>query len=248
MKQAYAQDPTNTELSTLKAELEDLIKLTKELVQQQQQQSQPKASRSKDKQPEAAAAAAPQDSNSNNNNKRKASAPVASTSSAASASASSAPLPSASLKSGDECLAKYSADQKYYPARIVSISGSADKARFSVIFKGYENTELISAHDIKPLSQEKKRQLQESQEEEADKEKRRKKNLKKEETKAAKNKEQTSKQSAWQSFAKKGTKKGIHIPGVQGESMFASPDNPYGRGQSASLLTLFFIFFIGLLT
>lgn len=214
MKQAYAQDPDNSELATLKGELEDLIKLTKDFLGSTGSSTQ-EASSSKT----ADKSSKPTEAGSN---KRKG-APGTSISAASSSLSSN-------LNVGDDCLAKYSGDGKFYPARIVSTSGSSKDARFSVIFKGYDNTELISASDLKPLSDEKKRQMQLTAEEEADKEKRRKKNEKKAATKAVKTQEQKSKQSAWQSFAKKGAKKGISIPGVQGESMFASPNNPHGRG------------------
>jgi len=78
------------------------------------------------------------------------------------------------------------------------------------------------------MTESKKRAMQFA-EEEAEKEKKRRKNEKKVENKEAKAAEQVSKQQAWQSFAKKGVKKGINIPGVSGESMFKSPDNPYGK-------------------
>ena len=38
------------------------------------------------------------------------------------------------------------------------------------------------------------------------------------------------KQNSWQKFAKKANKKGIHIAGSEGKSIFKTPDNPYGRG------------------
>ncbi|KAJ1311085.1 hypothetical protein OPQ81_009588 [Rhizoctonia solani] len=58
---------------------------------------------------------------------------------------------------------------------------------------------------------------------------RKKKNEKKLEVRAQKAKEQNNKQAAWQKFAKKSEKKGVVIAGVQGSSIFKTPDNPYGR-------------------
>jgi len=46
---------------------------------------------------------------------------------------------------------------------------------------------------------------------------------------AQKTAEQVSKQAAWQKFAKKGEKKGVVIAGLQGKSIFQTPDNPHGR-------------------
>lgn len=237
--QASAQDPSNAELKTLKGELEDLIALTKDLIKQSSGGSSgaPAASEAGPSKPapaegqsKGAAAAAGEKRKAQTSTSASASAaPTASTSSSTGHNASSAA--SYGLKVGDECQAKYSGDGKFYPARIVSTSGVGQHARFSVIFKGYDNTELISSEDLKPAtSVEKKRPSQVTTEEEAEREKKRKKNAKKEATKLQKSEEQKGKQSAWQSFAKKGAKKGIHIPGVQGESMFASPDNPYGKG------------------
>jgi len=41
--------------------------------------------------------------------------------------------------------------------------------------------------------------------------------------------EQNNKQATWQKFAKKSEKKGVHIAGVSGTSIFKTPDNPLGR-------------------
>lgn len=49
------------------------------------------------------------------------------------------------------------------------------------------------------------------------------------EVKAAKAKEQNNKQATWQKFAKKSEKKGVHIAGTAGTSIFKTPDNPLGR-------------------
>ena len=37
--------------------------------------------------------------------------------------------------------------------------------------------------------------------------------------------------------SQKSTKKGVHIPGVKGESLFKTPDNPYGRGKPIAAWT-----------
>ena len=65
---------------------------------------------------------------------------------------------------------------------------------------------------------------------EEERERKKKKNEKKLEIRAQKAKEQTDKQSTWQKFAKKSERKGIHIAGVSGTSIFKTPDNPLGRG------------------
>jgi survival-of-motor-neuron-related-splicing factor 30 len=156
-----------------------------------------------------------------------------------------AATPTQTWAAGDECLAKYSGDGGWYPARITSLGGSAENRVYSIVFKGYNTTELVKASAIKPLpsnhssvlpSSSNKRKLSKVEEEE--REKKKKKNEKKVEAKAAKAKEQTHKQATWQKFAKKSEKKGVHIAGVAGTSIFKTPDNPLGRGTRRSIVTL----------
>ncbi|KAG6829397.1 hypothetical protein H0H92_004665 [Tricholoma furcatifolium] len=142
--------------------------------------------------------------------------------------------PTQSWTAGDECLAKYSIDGAWYPARITSVGGSTENRVYSIVFKGYNTTELVKAAEIKPLPPNyvapptaNKRKL--TQEEEEDREKKKKKNEKKLEVRAQKAKEQNQKQASWQKFAKKSEKKGVHIAGVAGTSIFKTPDNPLGR-------------------
>ncbi|KAH9950466.1 hypothetical protein B0H21DRAFT_535982 [Amylocystis lapponica] len=196
---ALSTDHNNAELTSLRSELKELIELTQAAIKQQ----------------EAAA------SSSKSDPSRK-----------AAAAASSAKTWSA----GDECLAKYSGDGAWYPSRITSVGGSADNRVYSVMFKGYNSTELVNASQLKTLpanyqsyapSSAGKRKLSAVEEEE--REKKKKKNEKKLEVKAAKAKEQTEKQATWQKFAKKSEKKGIHIAGVSGTSIFKTPENPLGR-------------------
>ncbi|EED80429.1 predicted protein [Postia placenta Mad-698-R] len=196
---ALASDPANPELSSLRSELKELIELTQAALAQQ----------------EAAA------SSSKGESSRKSAAAVTAT---------------RTWSAGDECLAKYSGDGQFYPARITSVGGSADNRAYSVMFKGYNSTELVNASQLKALpanhqsagpSAAGKRKLSKVEEEE--RERKKKKNEKKLEVKAAKAKEQTEKQASWQKFAKKSEKKGIHIAGVSGTSIFKTPDNPLGK-------------------
>lgn len=151
-------------------------------------------------------------------------------------------VPSKTWAAGDDCLAKYSADGGWYPARVTSLGGSTENRVYSIVFKGYETTELVKAGEIKTLpanyattmpSASNKRKLSKAEEEE--KERKKKKNEKKLETKAAKAKEQNNKQATWQKFAKKSEKKGVHIAGVSGTSIFKTPDNPLGRGKHRTI-------------
>ncbi|KAI5124597.1 hypothetical protein M0805_004209 [Coniferiporia weirii] len=146
---------------------------------------------------------------------------------------------------GNECLAKYSSDGNWYPARITSVGGAEDNRVFSIVFKGYNTTELLKAGDIKSLppsyqssganaygnadanGSSRKHKL--SAEEEKERERKKKKNERKVEVRAAKAEEQGKRQSTWQKFAKKSDKKKIHIAGVAGTSIFKTPDNPLGK-------------------
>jgi len=165
-------------------------------------------------------------------------AEAASSSKAESSRKAASSVPSKTWSAGDECLAKYSADGGWYPARITSVGGSADNRVYSIVFKGYNTTELVKSAEIKALpanyastapSSSNKRKLTKAEEEE--REKKKKKNEKKLEVKAAKAKEQNNKQATWQKFAKKSEKKGVHIAGTAGTSIFKTPDNPLGKGE-----------------
>ncbi|KZS93095.1 hypothetical protein SISNIDRAFT_486026 [Sistotremastrum niveocremeum HHB9708] len=147
---------------------------------------------------------------------------------------------SASFGAGDEVLAKYSGDGTFYPARVTSVGGSADHRVYSIVFKGYNTTEVVTGSSLKPIppgyvhnattASTSKRKM--TQEEEDERERKKKKNEKKLETRAAKAKEQNEKQATWQKFTKKAEKKGVQIAGVAGTSIFKTPENPLGRGKS----------------
>lgn len=51
---------------------------------------------------------------------------------------------------GQEVLARYS-DGRMYPARIVSIAGDPASPIYTVVYKGYGNTEMLSASSLRPL-------------------------------------------------------------------------------------------------
>lgn len=234
VEQALAADPENEELAELVSELKQLIELTKATLAQTSGADKAKAEK------KAAAASA-----------------SAHSSAAAGAQHHQQGRAGKAWAAGDECLARYSGDEKWYPARITSVGGAEGNHVFSVVFRGYNTTELLKAHEIKALPASfqassssgsgpygassdlgggagsgagagSKRKL--SKEEELDRERKKKKNEKKLEVRAAKAKEQNQKQASWQKFAKKSEKKGVHIAGVSGTSIFKTPDNPYGKG------------------
>jgi survival of motor neuron-related-splicing factor 30 len=58
-----------------------------------------------------------------------------------------------SFSVNDNVMARWtSGDNSFYPARITSITGSSSNPVYIVLFKGYGNTETLTARDIKPTS------------------------------------------------------------------------------------------------
>ncbi|BGP25803.1 endonuclease relaxase, MobA/VirD2 family protein [Rhodotorula toruloides] len=234
IKLSLAKDPSNAELLTLKTELEDLIQLTKDYLRTQAGSSGGASA--------AASTASPAPSSAKPSTSASSHKPAASTSANSKTSQKA-------FKTGDDCSCRYT-DGKWYPARITSISGSADKPVYTVVYKGYDTPEVVSANDIRPPNRwdstnapgggasastttagAEKRKAGEMSKEELEKERKRKKNEKKAETQKAKAEVQAGKAKSWQSFAKKSAKKGVHIPGITGESMFRSPadQNPQAK-------------------
>jgi survival-of-motor-neuron-related-splicing factor 30 len=188
VEKSLADDPTNDELVNLKDELKNLIQLTEQLIgtTSSSATASPKPGPSKPKQKPAPSSSTP---------------------------STSTPPPKA-FSTGDECQARWSADQKWYPAKVVMVGGSSDNPVYTVLFRGYDSTEYVTSGDIKPLTESKKRAIALS-EEEIEREKKKKKNAKKEENRQQKAAEQSNKAQAWSSFAKKGAKKGSFLPPIQ---------------------------------
>ncbi|PLW11247.1 hypothetical protein PCANC_20312 [Puccinia coronata f. sp. avenae] len=217
------KDPTNAECLSLKGELVNLITLTKDFLAQTGSSKQTNPSGDNKE-----SSLDPSNNHSTKNSRSGSRIPNEQDKLAKSQGASTQTDALKSLNAGDLCMAKYAGDGKYYPAKITTVGGSSETRIYTVVFKGYDTTELVSASEIRPLTDHKKRNL-DTTEQESDKDRKRKKNEKKTENKAAKAAEQLEKQKSWQSFAKKSVKKGVHIPGIVGDSMFASPDNPFGK-------------------
>ncbi|GAA6028653.1 hypothetical protein JCM8097_007330 [Rhodosporidiobolus ruineniae] len=225
IKVSLQSDPNNQELLNLKTELEDLITLTKQYLGASTSTSTAATSSSSTASPAPSAATAAK--------------PKPAPSAAASSSSSSAAgaKKAASFKPGDDCSCRYS-DGKWYPARITQISGSTDQPVYTVVYKGYDTPEVVTAQNLRAASkwdsgaelaaaagEKRKAPATELGKEDLEKERKRKKNEKKAETQKAKAEEQGARQKSWQAFAKKGAKKGISIPGMSGESMFRSPED-----------------------
>ncbi|CAG8439905.1 7382_t:CDS:2 [Ambispora gerdemannii] len=203
---ALQTDPENNDLLKLKTDLTELISLTSALVQNEVSQSPNKHTKSP---------ISP---------KGNTSTPTTPNGS----SSSGVPLFTKPLQVGDTCLARWSGDGDFYPAQITAIGGG-DQV-FSVIFKGYNNVELVNVQDIKPIMKNKRKSSTDKKDKEQKKRKagdgQRKVN------------EQVQKQKSWLAFAsgaavapgKKVTKaKRLTQPPINKKSIFATPDNPEGK-------------------
>jgi len=56
------------------------------------------------------------------------------------------------FKVNDTVSAKYAGDKTFYPATVISVTGSASAPIYTVKFKGYSGTETVRAHEIRALS------------------------------------------------------------------------------------------------
>ncbi|KAL7424362.1 hypothetical protein Q5752_000044 [Cryptotrichosporon argae] len=136
-------------------------------------------------------------------------------------------------RAGMDCMAKYK-DGKFYPARVNAVIGSRDSPLYTITFKGYTTSTNVPLASLRPhdptapvpTPDPSKRPAELS---ERDKEKKKKKGEKWVESQKAKADEVKGKKNAWEKFGKKAAKKGIHISGLEGKSVFRTPDNPFGR-------------------
>ncbi|KAJ5569470.1 uncharacterized protein N7459_008900 [Penicillium hispanicum] len=127
-------DPDNTELQSLKTELEELINLTETSIAE----LKPSAPAPK---PTPAPA------------KETWSKEPVSRKPAAAHLEEAPPPPSASFSVNDSVLARWvSGDNAFYPARITSITGSSSNPVYLVSFKSYATVENLTAKDIRPVS------------------------------------------------------------------------------------------------
>ncbi|ORY28032.1 hypothetical protein BCR39DRAFT_559732 [Naematelia encephala] len=135
-------------------------------------------------------------------------------------------------KAGMDCMAKYK-DGKWYPARISAVTGSQESPLYTITFKGYTSTTNVPVTSLRPhdpsapIPQPQKRKPEDLSERE--KERKKKKGEKWMESQKARSDEVKDKKNAWEKFGKKASKKGIHISGLEGKSVFRTPDNPFGR-------------------
>ncbi|CAG8524279.1 15558_t:CDS:1 [Acaulospora colombiana] len=203
---ALKNEPENSELLKLKTDLTELINLTSAIIEQEVSQTIKKSTHSSPK--------------ANSTPTTPISATITSF--------------SKPLQVGDNCLARWSGDGSFYPAQITAIGGG-DQV-FSVVFKGFNNVELVNVQDIKPLEKNKRKISIDKKEKEKDHKKKKAGDGQK------KVNEQVAKQKTWLAFAsgpsvapgKKTTKtKRLVQPPINKRSIFATPENPEGKGNSS---------------
>ncbi|TEA13363.1 Splicing factor spf30 [Colletotrichum sidae] len=137
-------DPENSELKNLQAELNDMISLLNESLAELQPKQAPKAAP-----PKPQSTPPPEKWSRENHPAFKKPAP---------------PVPEEKEDStpvnyqvNDTVMAKWvSGDRGFYPARITSITGSSTAPIYIVKFKSYDNTDTLRAKDIRPMSNKRK--------------------------------------------------------------------------------------------
>ena len=188
MEHAIETDPGNTELTSLRDELANLIHLTKEY--------------------HSATDAKPK--------------PVQETH---------------RYQAGDECMARHHTDDRWYPAKITTVTGSAENPVYSILFTKLKTTDVVSSADLRPRSASQPTSTKGSSSSASrpmtkdelaeERERKRARTEKKREREAAKNREHDMRQSAWQKFQAKAVKKKYGVAGDR--SMFKTPDDPYAK-------------------
>lgn len=139
-------DPDNSELATLETELQEVITLTKTAIAE----LKPK--------PAVTQTQSTHDTPPPNQKWSKENHPAFQSGFKKAGGASTLAEPEkdepVSYKVNDAVLAKWkSGDRGFYPAKISSITGSSAKPVYIVTFKGYNNTETLLGHEIKPATQ-----------------------------------------------------------------------------------------------
>jgi survival-of-motor-neuron-related-splicing factor 30 len=133
-------DPDNTELQSLKAELEELINLTETSIAELKPAAPAKPA-------PVGRPKGPSRDEYASNNKSNFRSPTVEQS-----EESPAPTP-ASFSVNEHVLARWtSGDNSFYPARITSITGSSSNPVYIVSFKSYGTVESLTAKDLKPIS------------------------------------------------------------------------------------------------
>ena len=141
-------DPENTELKNIKTDLEEVITLTETAIAELKPASASAVTK-KTSPPPVKEKWSKENHPAFQAGYRKLAAPP---------SPVDEPQKSTAFSVNDNVLAKWvTGDKAFYPARITSITGSSSKPVYIVTFKSYATTETLSAHDIKPISNDSKK-------------------------------------------------------------------------------------------
>lgn len=137
-------EPDNTELQSLKTELEELITLTETAIAELKPSAPAPAAKPKP------TPAASKETWSSKDSVSRPSQPAVDRTDEVPATA---PTPAASFSVNDTVLARWvSGDNAFYPARITSITGSSSNPVYLVSFKSYATIENLTAKDIRPIA------------------------------------------------------------------------------------------------
>ncbi|XP_072944021.1 survival of motor neuron-related-splicing factor 30 [Epargyreus clarus] len=197
---ALLTDPDNEELLKLKADLEEVIELTQDLIKTQEGDSKFNNVHS-----------------SSNDDDVTASLLAAEGGDVQESSTSKWHI-------GDKCLAKWRADGMFYDAVVEEIGDDILKVKFD----GYTTLEVVSMHDVKAVGNGQKRPLSGDEGKHGkgyNREYLKKKKQKKQQRFKQIEEERESEKNKWLNFHSKASKKA----GVRSKSIFASPDNLSGR-------------------
>lgn len=131
----------------------------------------------------------------------------------------------------------------------MAVGGSSSDPKYTVLYKGYDSTEIVTSDSLRPLknvttsvggngagshggganvSTKRAAATKLTPEEELERERKRKRSEKKAERSASKSAEANAIQNSWQKFAKKAEKKGSL---KSDKSMFKTPDDPLAKGE-----------------
>ncbi|KAL1955707.1 hypothetical protein VTO42DRAFT_8179 [Malbranchea cinnamomea] len=141
-------DPDNTELQSLKTELEELISLTEQSIAELRPASATPVSPVKQSTPAVKEKWSKENHPAYQAGYRK---PTVETAPVEEPLQPQSQTP-VSYSVNDNVLARWSGDGSFYPARITSITGSSTNPMYIVSFKKYGTIETLTAKDIKPIS------------------------------------------------------------------------------------------------
>lgn len=149
MQSSLQVDPDNTELQSLKTELEELISLTEQSIAElRPPTSATPASPVKPSPPPVKEKWSKENHPAYQAGYRK---PTVESTPVEEPAPSQPPTP-VSFSVNENVLARWSGDGSFYPARITSITGSTTNPMYIVSFKSYSTIETLTGKEIRPIS------------------------------------------------------------------------------------------------